>query len=56
MAKEKVFKDEPLKRHVLYIRESHLEYLRSLDNGSKYVRWLLDNDSGYQKYLKENNG
>lgn len=51
MAKE--FKDDSKKAVNLNLEESQIEFLESLKNRSKYVRWLINNDAKYQKFIKE---
>lgn len=51
MAEE--FKEEVFVKVGLNLKSEHREYLQSLKNGSKYLRWLIDNDAGYIKFMKE---
>lgn len=32
--------------------EEQIDFFKTLENASDYMRWVLDNDSGYQKYMK----
>jgi len=51
---DKGYKESPiLVKDTLNLELNQVEYLRTLKNKSKYVRWLLDNDGGYQKHIKE---
>jgi len=38
------------------IEQRQKDYVQSLENKSHWLRWIIDNDSGYQKYIKEEEG
>ncbi len=49
----KEYKDDEIKVLVnLNLGINHVKYMKTLKNKSKYVRWMFDNDLGYQKYIK----
>lgn len=47
------YKEEVLKKVMLNLSVDHHEYLQSLNNASKVMRWLINNYPGYIKYMKE---
>lgn len=50
------FEDTKLKSRNISFENRQLRFFGTLENASKYVRWLMDNDKeGYQKFLKEEN-
>ena len=51
MAEE--FKEEVLKAASVVLSTDHIEYLRTLSNYSKYLRWMIENDEGYNKFKKD---
>jgi hypothetical protein len=53
MAKE--FKEEVLKQIPVNLKNTHVEYLAIHGNKSKFLRWILNNDKGYKKFMKGKN-
>lgn len=49
---DKEFKPDVKKAVTLIFHAEHDEYMKTLENKSKYTRWLYDNDAGFQKFMK----
>ncbi len=47
------YKDIKLRKVMLSLEDSHDDFLRTMANKSGFVRWMLDNYKGYQKYMEE---
>ncbi len=45
--------DEDKKAKQVMLKLSQLDYLKGFKNASREIRRLMDNDSGYQKYMEE---
>ncbi len=48
---EEEYKEEKATQFNMRLYEDHIKYLRTLKNYSHYMRWMVDNDEGYKKYM-----
>ena len=50
------FEEKPLKTTHVVLEVAHIDFLKTVKNASKYLRWLVDNDPRYKNHKKEKNG
>ena len=49
----KIYKEKSYKKVLINFEVTQAEYLQGRKNYNRYVRWLLNEDPDYKKFMKE---